>query len=175
MPRASTAPRTIECPKCHQQLPQWAQQCQFCKTQLFPGAVRNINEATYAARNKPTWTEVAYIVVAAIVALQGVFMLLEAFNVIPNLWYEIGGGTFFGIFGSIQVALGVGMLCHQIWAQFLMKWICVLSILGGGFGFLRTLMTLGLREPDYVGMVVQLFSFCFFCFALYVINTEADV
>jgi len=177
MPRTSTAPRTIECPKCHQQLPAWAEQCQFCKTQLFPGQVRRVDVSTYADRNKPTWTEAAYIVVSVIIVAQGLFMLLQAFNVIPSVFYAIGGGTFFGIFGSIQLLLGVGMLLHQTWAQFIMKWVCVLNIPGGLLGIVQMAF---IHNPltgatNYVGLCVSVLQLCFTCFALFVINKEGDL
>jgi|GEM_PF-6704961 len=176
MPRTSTAPRTIECPKCHQQLPQWAQQCQFCGAQLFPGQVRNVDAATYTDRNKPTWTEAAYIVISWIIVLQGLFQLLQAFNVIPNAFYAIGGGTFLGVFGAIQMALGFGMVFYQTWAQFVMKWILVLNIPNSLLGILMGLIMLSdKKEPNYLLPIVAFLNFFFTCFALYIVNKEADV
>jgi arginine exporter protein ArgO len=98
-----------------------------------------------------------------------------AFDVIHNLAYRFGGGTFLGLFGSVQCILGVGMLLHQLWAQFIMKWVCILSLFWYGLVVLKDLMLASDPRIGWVPFLTSSFSLALVGLTLYLLYTEADV
>jgi len=166
---------TIQCPRCHQTLPGWADQCQFCGSSITRGFVRPVGADDNRIDDRPTWKEVSYIAVSALLVLRGVWMLLLGFNVIPNAAYAFGGGTFYGLIGSVMCALGLGMLFHQLWAQFVMKWLCILGLIVDGFGLLRALMFAADPRSGWLPVVEQALYLGLNGFTLFILYSEADV
>jgi|SRR5579862_9027820 len=166
---------TIQCPKCGQTLPGWSQQCQFCGASMTPGFVRPVDAYANAVDNRMTWKEVSYVVVSVLIVLQGVYSLLLGFDVIPNLGYKWHFGTFFGLTGSVECILGVGMLFHQLWAQFIMKWACILGIFMYGLLTLQGLMFASDPRIGWGPFFIQLLNLAVVSFTLYLLYSEADV
>ncbi len=131
-------PNAIACPKCNQSLPIGAVRCQFCGEPLGkakgPTGGRGvvILDAAHRKRNAWSWKEWGYIICSCLIILVGVYDLLISFSVIPTEAVgRFGGGTYFGVLGTVQVAMGAALLSQMDWAQFVMKWICILGILNG--------------------------------------------
>ncbi len=160
---------TITCPKCGQSLPAWAQRCQFCGTEMHPGFVRPVDAYKYATNNRMSWKEAAYVVVSVLIVLQGSSGILLAL-LRPNIF-----SAYLGTMCAIQAGLGLGMLFHQLWAQFVMKWICILSILGGGFALMRDLMLINTRFGSWISVGMTSFNLILVSFTLYILYSEADV
>jgi hypothetical protein len=126
--------------------------------------------------NRMSWQEVAYIVVAVVMIVQGgVSFILNA----P--W--AGGSTFgavVGIFGAIEAGLGAGLLAQQTWAQFLTKWYCILDIVGYLGSILMSTIALGAKSDalHVVGILLLLWSVFHIAldgFMLYLIKEVGDV
>lgn len=164
---------TINCPRCQQTIPAWADRCQFCGGTITKGYARPIDAYQYKINNRPSWKEVAYIIVAIIIALQGVYNLLLAADVIPNAFYKLGGSAFVGIIGLIHLALGVGMLTHQSWAQFIVKLGCWLSLAYSSLWLLMQLMMVS-RTHHYGLLFATMFNVGLYSLTLYLIGEESD-
>ncbi len=166
---------TINCPKCGQTLPGWAQQCQFCGATITPGFVRPVDIQTYGSNNRISFKEAAYIVMSILIILIGAFLLLLAFNLIPNLFYSVGGGTFLGLIGAAHCGLGVGMLLYQLWAQFIMKWCCILAIIAQLRAILFSMMFMSDPRVGFLPLLINLVLLGIYGFTLYLLYSEADV
>lgn len=176
-------PTLVTCPQCHQSLPATAVRCQFCGQALtrqgtapisVPGV--KIHDANYRKQNAWSWKDWGYIICSCLIVLGGVIDLLIGTAVIPTMAViKGGGGTFFNVIGTVEVGMGVALLAQQTWAQFIMKWVCILGILNAVrnifFGFLlATAMPLpGLMIFDSVLKLVV------YSFTLYFILDMADV
>src|SRR5579862_3309113 len=126
---------TITCPNCKQALPAWSQTCQFCGAPL-QGVIRPMGAPIVDTWNdRPTWQEVGYIVCSVIFILLGALSLLEGFKVIQVGPKPIsdGQGAYLQITGTISAVLGIAMLFQQLWAQFIVKWYSVLSLIAALF------------------------------------------
>lgn len=166
---------TINCPRCGQTLPGWAEACQFCGTTITRGFVRPVDMHQYRRRDLPTWREASYIVVSILIIAQGIFQLLLAFNVIQNPAYALGGGTFMGLLGSGQCILGVGMLFYQTWAQFIMKWVCVVALFGHGLSVLMAMMLLSNPHFGWPTLLERVLYLGLDIFTIFILNSEGDL
>jgi hypothetical protein len=129
----------------------------------------------YERSNLPTWREASYIAISVLFTLLGIFQLLLAFNVIENPAYALGGGTFMGVFGSAQLILGMGMLFNQTWAQFIMKWVCVVAMFGHALSVLLAMMLLSNPHFGWPTLLERTFFLALDIFTIYILNVEADV
>lgn len=175
---------TIKCPTCQHDLPAWAQVCQFCGNPL-KGVVRPVSGAIVDTwSDAPTWQEVCYIIVSVVFILIGAYELLQGFKVLPT---AMGSKVFDGylaylqIMGFLSVVLGVGMLFQQLWAQFIVKWYSVLSLVSSLFGLLTSL-TLASTATRVIsgGLIAALVALnaayvLFYGFTIYIIKQVGDV
>ena len=162
---------TIDCPKCSQVLPGWAERCQFCGYELAKGFARPVDLKQIQARNRMSWQEIAYITVSIIVILEGVYSVLQGLEVVPSVLASVGGGAFLGVVGAIQVGIGAGLLFQVEWIQFIAKLNCMLNLVMSSFGMLTSLM---MRHPG-AGLASGLFNITLYGFMLFLINDIGDV
>ncbi len=169
----SPVPPSITCPRCKNNLPAWAQQCQFCGAPL-QGVVRPVPQAIMDTwNNNPTWQEVGYIIVSILVILNGAYDLLQGFNIIPSIASKVGDGIFVKMMGTISCVLGIGMLFQQLWAQFLMKWCAVLMLVCSLWGIVISMTAISI--VGYWPMVINIGYSVFFGFTIYIIREVGDV
>ena len=167
--------QTIECPKCKAKLPAWAQHCQFCNTPLanVPRPAGTPARAGYD--NRMPWQEIAYIAVSIIM------LLLGGYNFVTGVLLNVGeGGAFIGIMGAIQAVLAIGLLAQQTWAQFIMKWFCILRILSGIFTLLMGALFMGansnlLKGFGVVILILGIVELIVCGFMMYLISYVGDV
>ncbi len=162
---------TINCPKCNQVLPGWAERCQFCGYELAKGFARPVDLKQIQTRNRMSWQEVAYIAVSIIVMVEGSYLVLQGLQVVPSLLAPVGGGAFLGVIGAIQVGIGAGLLFQVEWIQFIAKLNCILNLVLSSFGLLTALM---MRHPG-ANLASGLFNITLYGFMLFLINDIGDV
>lgn len=165
---------TITCPKCNQTLPGWADKCQFCGHQIAKGYVRPTDANRYQVDNRMTWQEVAYIIVSAIMLLNGVYYLLQAGNVVPSAVYTVGGSGFLAFFGGLQVILGTGLLFQQGWAQFIVKLLSWLAIAGSLAQLFLSMLYIGHMRGAGTVVAMNLFYAVYWGAVAYLIATVGD-
>jgi hypothetical protein len=102
--------------------------------------------------------------------LYGGYELAQGLNVIPSIYAELGMPSFIGILGAINIALGLGLLLEQTWAQFLIKilsWITIgISIVG--------LPMLMMDKNPLVPFLITLLNMSLSGFQIYLINKVGD-
>jgi len=112
-----------------------------------------ILDADRQKRNALSWKDWGYIICSSMIILNGVFCLLISFGIIPTMEVsKLDGGTFFGVLGTVQIGMGAALLAQLDWAQFVMKWICILGILA----CLRTILLAGMMSSNSTssGMII---------------------
>lgn len=128
-----------------------APRCQFCGEPLLvrgPSSGRGvvIIDAARRKRDAWSWKEWGYIICSSLIILEGVFNLLISFGIVPTFEVSVlGGATYFGVLGTVQVAMGAGLLAQIDWIQFVTKWVCILGILAG----LRSIFIAAALGPKY--------------------------
>ena len=131
---AVEVPGTVSCPNCQQSLPSGAARCQFCGQPLLTGKpVSGRGVVLLTGREKTKldigWKEWGYIICSCLIILDGTYDLLMSFHVIPSVFARLGGESYIGVIGMFEVGMGIALLAQQQWAQFVMKWICILGAL----------------------------------------------
>lgn len=132
----------IQCPKCQKSLPGNAGRCHFCgdplQNVIRPVApIKAVRPLTVA----PKWVWTAYYLVAAYIALSGLFEVGSAFvQAAKPVNGEPQGLGVFGIvaivFGLISVAIGIGLAARNEFFRGVANFLCGLRILFGLFGLI---------------------------------------
>jgi hypothetical protein len=137
----------ISCPKCSATLPDWAQTCQFCQTDVQK-VVRPKPEVpqrrTLAMATTPQWVWGAYYGISVLFILQGGFEILNTIlgSHRKFLGQEAGLGFFEYIviaIGAFNAILGVGLLARVELARGIVNVFCGIRILFGLLGLLGSL------------------------------------
>lgn len=173
----STQIQMIKCPKCGATLPAWSQHCQFCNSKLDNVARPPGTQMRGGYDNRMSWQEICYIIVSILITLRGIYGIAAGLG-----WVGSVGpfGTISGIFGAIDLLLGVGMLAQQTWAQFIMKWVSLLNVMYGAYLVLSGLIWLGgkseLAKALGIGsLIFGIVTVVIYGFTMYLIKEVGDV
>ena len=126
----SSAPPTVQCPKCSNQLPGWAQTCQFCGSPIV-GVQRPPDAYKYAISDKKSWQEICYKLVAIYWLVIGAAYVTVGLGFVNLGALGFATGQYIMVLDIINVVFSVGLLAELTWAQFLVKILSYLQILGG--------------------------------------------
>jgi len=173
---------TVTCPHCKNNLPAWAQTCQFCGAPLR-GVGSHSGPIVDTWNDRPTWQEVGYIVCSVIFILIGGLELLQGFKVVPVGAKPIsdGYGTYLQFMGTAAAVLGIAMLFQQLWAQFVVKLYSMLALVVALWNLMVSLMmasTLAAIVPtSTIAMIIAMHAFyaVFYGFTIYIIKVVGDV
>jgi hypothetical protein len=126
----------ITCPKCSAQLPDWAQQCQFCQTdvRLVQRGATGERKVNYYEPKR--WVVVAYNIVAGYFILSGILNVVSAIGSTHRvvMGQEIGFtfDTYLSIaFAVLTVAVGIGLILHVEIARGIVNFLCGMKIIFG--------------------------------------------
>lgn len=172
---------TIVCPKCNQTLPGWATTCQFCNTPLPANTVRPVAAAAAARNysvNDRSWQEVAYTIMSAIMALNGIYSIASGLGAFGS----VGASPVGVVVGGIDMVLGVGLICHQSWAQGVINVFAWLNLAVGLITMVTTIpLMASVGSSLHVGGGVILLAIAFtvynviyWGFMIYLIGCVAD-
>lgn len=134
----------INCPKCQATLPDWAQTCQFCQTDVksVPRPKAPLApKASLTTSSAPSWVPGAYYALCAFFILEGSFNIFQAIMSTKEKFMgeTIGwtAGTYISIvFGAFTALLGLGLLLRVELARGIVNFFCGLRILFGLAGLL---------------------------------------
>lgn len=134
----------VTCTKCSSSLPDWAQQCQFCGSDVRNAARVNnqppARQFSSAAFVVPKGVWIAYYCISAYFVLSGIGqIMIGALAKEPNVIAMI--------FGGIMVVLGLGLSARVELVRGIVNFVCGLNIIFGLLGLATTLMTLGFFGP----------------------------
>jgi|SRR5579862_5239143 len=170
----------ISCPKCNATLPDWAQTCQFCQT-----------DVTKVARPKPvvqqkrnympvaSWIWPCYYAMCAVFVLEGAGGILHtvASSHEKFMGQEIGLGVFSFIsmaFDGFTALLGIGLAMRIELARGIVNFICGLRILFGVLDLAGALMgTLFLGPLGFILVILSIVNIVTAIFMIYLIG-ETD-
>lgn len=120
--------------------------CQFCGRTLSAGgqavvnaprAMAGINIISGAGAKKvdyDSWQDKAYRVCSVLLALYGAFEFAAGLNLIHT--FPSASLVYHQVVGSFYMIAGILLFMEVGWVQWFMKWVLILSLIGGLFDFL---------------------------------------
>jgi hypothetical protein len=137
----------ISCPKCNATLPDWAQTCQFCQTDVR--SIARPKPVTTEPRRiqafvTPQWIWGAYYGLCVLFILEGGYDIAQPFIASHQkfMGQEMGMGFFSYIsiaFGAFTALLGIGLLLRAELARGIVNVVCGIRILLGLLGLFGSL------------------------------------
>lgn len=142
----------VTCPKCTASLPDWAQNCQFCGSDVR-AVQRTADQAptrkfTSAAFEVPKWVWIAYYFICGYFVLSGLVGILTGLlGQTQNVVSVIGG--------TISLILGVGLAFRVELIRGIVNFVCGINIIFGLIGLAGTILSIALLGP--LGVLLLIF------------------
>ncbi|MFZ4506656.1 MAG: hypothetical protein ACOYON_03045 [Fimbriimonas sp.] len=141
----------IECPSCKQQLPEWAQTCQFCKADVSKIA-RPKSSPKMGASGVPQSIWIAYYGIASYFVLTG---LIRIVITLVQAKGDLGSYGAVGLISAgISIIIGAGLIAKINFIRGIVNFCSALNALGAALGIFGSSLG-GL----FVGLYALLFVF----------------
>jgi hypothetical protein len=157
----------IQCPKCANQLPDWAQNCQFCQTDL-KGVARpkpDVKTMRPMMSGPAPWVWPAYYLSAGWFILNGIITIASSIILMAKIDNSLFGAVLGPItyvmlvVGIAQVVIGLGLILKIEFIRGVANIWCWLQILAGARGLLGSLVFGGFFTSwGIVGIVRSVFD-----------------
>jgi hypothetical protein len=132
----------INCSRCKAALPDWAQVCQFCQTDVTsvarPAPEKKVDRG-YRAAN---WVWTAYYLVAGWWLLGGLLQVLLGFGIIGE-----GSGPITGTVGAFFMLMGLGLILNIDLIRGIANILAFLKIIFGLFDVVTSLLATAVLGP----------------------------
>lgn len=175
----------IQCPKCQQSLPDWAQVCQFCQTDLKGVSRPKSTDPAYA---RPTsnygqpaaWIWPTYYIISAYWIISGLKTLISAILLSMTAKENIFGESVKSldvvgmVVGALTIATGIGLAAKIEFVRGIVNVLCFLQILGNICGLASLIMIGSIFGPwVLIGVVFQVLNILTAALMIYIIG-ETD-
>ncbi|MEZ0325814.1 MAG: hypothetical protein ACAH95_07895 [Fimbriimonas sp.] len=154
----------ITCPKCANSLPDWAQVCQFCQSDLKSVVRPKIDPKSNnraAAYGPAKWVWPAYYLISGYYVVAGladiargvIMMTRHTDNAIGE---QFGFFGYIGVIvGAIGMLIGIGLLAKVEFIRGIVNFFCWINILSGAFGLLSSVLAGGFFTGWGITGIVQ--------------------
>lgn len=156
----------IQCPKCSNSLPDWAQVCQFCSADL-KGVARPVPTASAGPQSRPytgpaKWIWPTYYAISGYYILDGLRMILIAVLRITSIHKAAATGssavvmagdtlTSFQyvdiVVGAITIFIGIGLILRLEFVRGIVNFFCFINIVLGVLRLGSTILIGSLLGP----------------------------
>ncbi len=145
----------IKCPSCQASLPDWAQECQFCKTST-KGVARPARDPHDPAplQSSPKWVWPLYYALATYFMINGLAGLVLC--IVENQKGFAISGALMGILGLVSAVLGLGLLFRYEPARGIVNFVCGLNIIFGLFALAGSVF--GILFSGFLGVLLVLYK-----------------
>lgn len=138
----------VTCPNCRASLPDWAQKCQFCGTDVAKAA-RQVDPASLKRQKSletPRWVNASYVaisvwfIVSAILIAGATIFQLGAASHQSSPFGKVNAFSYMGlVFCAIQAFIGLGLIFRVELARTVVNFFCALQIIYGVLGALSAI------------------------------------
>lgn len=170
---------TVKCPQCRQSLPGAAMRCHFCGADLSrmarpAAAVAQVQARKAAKSTAPDWREVAFYILAGLWILNAGLEIAQGSGLIPQFMSTFGIGEVLVVMGVVDIIIGIGMWVQNDLAMYLVKYRCIVGLLGGLLGIVMAFgypTNTGMFWATLIGNVLYL---AFTGFQIYIVSMFSD-
>lgn len=164
----------IQCPKCQNSLPDWAQSCQFCGGDVKKVA-RPVHVQTQAKIDKSGWVWPAYYALAAYWMLSGVLNIGQSIWPIIHPKGDLGSFVLYAYVGIavglLTFLVGLGLVLHVEIARGIANFLAGLKIIFGLLGLAGSVLgTLFSGAFGLILVILNIVDIAAAAFAIYLIG-----